>query len=254
MQTSFLTNKVQDAIDLLKEHEPHEGYYGATSGGKDSIVIMELAKRAGVKVEWHCYLTTVDPPELLHYIKKYHPYVIFDKPEINMWKLIVQKRMPPTRVVRYCCEYFKEGGGNGRVVITGVRKKESHKRSKRNAVECFSRKKQHKIIINPIIDWSESDVWDFIRENNLPYCSLYDEGFERLGCIGCPMAGSKKQKKEFARWPYFERLYLKSFEKMIKARIENNLPMEEWKTGQEVMDWWLTPKVVKDDKTLSFFE
>jgi phosphoadenosine phosphosulfate reductase len=252
MQTSFLTNKVQDAIDLLKEHEPDEGYYGATSGGKDSIVVMELAKRAKVKVAWHCHLTTVDPPELLHYIKKYHPYVIFDKPEINMWKLIVQKRMPPTRLVRYCCEYFKENGGNGRVVITGVRKKESHKRSKRNSVECFSRKGHHEIIINPIIYWSESDVWDFIRENNLPYCSLYDEGFKRLGCIGCPMASIKGQKQEFKRWPYMERLYIKAFQNMVDSRIKDGLPTE-WKTGQEVMDWWLSPKVVKDDKTLSLF-
>lgn len=61
MQTSFLTDKVQDAINLLIEQEPDDGYYGATSGGKDSIVIMELAKRAEVKVEWHCHLTTVDP-------------------------------------------------------------------------------------------------------------------------------------------------------------------------------------------------
>lgn len=111
MQQSFLTNKVQDAINLLVENEPPEGYYGATSGGKDSVVIMKLAEMAGVKVDWHCHLTTVDPPELLKFIKENYPEVIFNKPEMTMFQLIVKKRMPPTRLVRYCCEYLKEGGG-----------------------------------------------------------------------------------------------------------------------------------------------
>lgn len=236
MQTSFLTDKVQDAINLLIEQEPNDIYYGATSGGKDSIAIMELAKRAGVKVEWHCHLTTVDPPELLKFIKQHHPEVIFDRPEINMWKLIIKNGVPPTRRMRYCCRYFKENGGNGRTIITGVRKKESRNRSKRNAVECISDRKA--IIVNPIIDWSDADVWEFIIKNHLPYCELYNEGFKRLGCIGCPQGRNKQMKKQFERWPYFERLYLKAFQKMVDVRIQKGLKTT-WKIGQDVMDWWL---------------
>ncbi len=252
MQMSFLGDKVQDAINLLKEHEPdNEPYYGATSGGKDSIVIMELAEMADVKVEWHCSLTTVDPPELLNFIKKYHPEVIFNKPETNMFDLIVKKRMPPTRIARYCCEYFKENGGNGRVIITGIRKKESLKRSKREVIECISSRQS--IIVNPIIYWSNVDVWDFIRENNLPYCSLYDEGFKRLGCVGCPMATPKGQKAQFKRWPYFRRLYIKAFQRMVDKRKEDGLETR-WESGEDVMEWWLTKKTKYDDKTLNLFD
>ena len=94
--------------------------------------------------------------------------------------------------------------------------------------------KQRKTVVNPIIDWTDDDVWEFIRENNLPYCKLYDEGFKRLGCIGCPMGGGKKQKEEFERYPKFKKLYLLAFDRMLKEH-----PRLTWKTAQEVFDWWV---------------
>lgn len=121
-------SKVEQAIERLKAFEPLDGYYLAFSGGKDSVVIKALADMAGVKYDAHYNITTVDPPELVQFIREHHPDVKFDRPKITMWRLIPKKRIPPTRLVRYCCEVLKEGGGTGRFVVTGIRWAESNRR------------------------------------------------------------------------------------------------------------------------------
>ena len=78
--------------------------------------------------------------------------------------------------------------------------------------------KTHTTLINPIIDWTDDEVWEFIREYNIPYCCLYDEGFKRLGCIGCPMGSKEQRLHEFERWPKYKHLYMLAFEKMIANR------------------------------------
>lgn len=93
-------------------------------------------------------------------------------------------------------------------------------------------------ILNPIIDWSDEDIWEFIKENSLEYPALYEEGFKRIGCIGCPLAGTKQQRKEFARWPKYQKAYDRAFEQMLEERRKANLKCE-WSCGQEVMEWWL---------------
>ena len=121
-------DKVQTAIERLQMFEPEEGYYLAFSGGKDSEVIKQLAIESGVKFDAHYNLTTVDPPELVNHIRENHKDVEVHKPEMSMWRLIESKSMPPTRWVRYCCQVLKEGGGDNRFIITGVRWAESNKR------------------------------------------------------------------------------------------------------------------------------
>ncbi len=94
-------NKVEQAIETLKLFEPPEGYYLAFSGGKDSITVKELCNMAGVKYDAHYRITSVDPPELVQYIKKYHPDVSRDFPRYkdgtiaNMWNLIPKMQAPP---------------------------------------------------------------------------------------------------------------------------------------------------------------
>ena len=117
--------KIDHAISLLQEHEPELGYYVAFSGGKDSIVILDLVKRSGVKYDVHYSRTTVDPPEISDYILQYHPDVIWEKPKRSMFQLIEDKGCLPTRIIRYCCEELKEVGGKGRTVVTGIRWAES---------------------------------------------------------------------------------------------------------------------------------
>lgn len=133
---SMLGNKVETAIKWLQQFEPPEGYYLAFSGGKDSITVKKLTDLAGVKYRAVYNVTSVDPPELIQYICKHHPDVEFDKPrdengkQITMWSLIAQKKMPPTRRMRYCCKSLKEAGGNGMLCVTGVRWAESTNRAK----------------------------------------------------------------------------------------------------------------------------
>ena len=260
-ETLFGTvDKVQMAIERLKTFEPPEGYYLAFSGGKDSQCIYHLAEMAGVKFDAHYNITGIDPPELVRFIRKNYPNVERHHPTIHIGALIAKKAMPPTRLVRFCCDFLKERGGEHRRIVTGVRWAESVKRSKRKVVEhCF--KDKSKQYVNPIIDWEDEDVWEFIKANKIKYCSLYDEGFKRLGCIGCPMAGDKRI-AEFNRWPKFKDRYLRAFQRAVDERkrkidlgadhlkYEGKRPM--WKDGQHMFEWWMENNHDNPDQTVMF--
>lgn len=261
-------DKVKIAIDRLQAFEPLEGYYLAFSGGKDSQCIYHLAVEAGVKFDAHYNHTTADPPELIYFIRSNYPDVSIDRPKETMWQLIPRKLMPPTRLARYCCQELKEGGGEGRIVVTGVRWAESVRRKQtRGIAEVLGKSKKTnyillndneqermmfenctkkgKRIVNPIIDWEDEDVWEYIHTRNIEYCKLYDEGFKRLGCIGCPMAGKDGMLHQFERWPKFKQAYMRAFQRMLDTRktkgLENN-----WEKPEDVFNWWVYGQNRKD--------
>ena len=124
------------AIDILKTFSGNEPYQLGYSGGKDSDVILHLAKKSGVPfVAVHNH-TTVDAPETVYYIRKkvQRGEVVVEYPKMSMWQLIVEKGYPPTRNSRYCCAEFKEISGKGKKVVTGVRKSESRSRAENGGI------------------------------------------------------------------------------------------------------------------------
>jgi phosphoadenosine phosphosulfate reductase len=230
---------VADAISIIQSMEPEDGYYLAFSGGKDSVVVKHLMERAGVKFDAHYRVTTVDPPELVHFIRREHPDVEFDHPGTSMWKLIVAHRFPPLRQIRYCCQELKEGGGSGRLVVTGVRKAESVRRANRCITERDRRDKT-KDYLHPIIYWSDADVWQYIRENDVPYCSLYDEGFRRLGCVMCCMSTAKQRKRDMERWPKIAAAYKRAVLKAWDKRVADGKKTHKFVNGEELFNWWIS--------------
>lgn len=305
------SEKEKLAIETLKNFQPKdiftdemEPYYLCYSGGKDSDVILALAKLAGVKFEAVHNLTTVDAPETVRYIKN-NPDVRIDYPDTSMWKLIVKKRMPPTRLVRYCCEELKERGGKNRRKITGVRWAESvNRKNNQGKINIAKSKKLLKwieeagldldysvnknggvvlnddndesravvdhcyrtrsVMVNPIIDWSDEDVWEFLCHYGIEVNPLYEAekigntyhpcGKQRVGCIGCPMQGGKGMKAEFIRYPKYRDNYLRAFDRMQKQRKADGLPpfandVYGDMTAKEIMMWW----VGDDPRQLSLF-
>lgn len=233
-----LTIKIRTAIQRIKEHEPEGGYYLAFSGGKDSTVIYDLAVKSGVKFDAHFHMTTVDPDEVRFFIRDNYPSVAWERPRRSMFQLIEKYHIPPTRIIRYCCRELKEFGGVGRVILTGVRWEESVKRSKRGIFEQ-SHVKKSTWFLNPIIDWSSSDVWDYINRNGLKHCSLYDEGKTRIGCIMCPMQGTKGMLQDKERFPKYYRAYLRAIDRMLKTAKKSGHVWKHGVTPEQVMYWWI---------------
>lgn len=275
-------DKVQTAIDRLRAFEPPDGYYLAFSGGKDSQCIYHLAEMAGVKFDAHYRITSVDPPELVRFIKTQYPNVSMDYPRdkdgkvITMWNLIPRKLMPPTRLVRYCCSELKETGGKGRITVTGVRWDESENRKKnqglvliksktasrvadgnganysenikngiilnmdndaerRTVEQCF---RTRKTLVNPIIDWLEEDVWEFLNDvAKVPHCVLYDQGYKRLGCIGCPLSANVEIELEM--YPKYKAAYMRAFSRVVDRRIMLGKEKTFHGRAESVMDFFI---------------
>lgn len=291
----------QKSIDILQKAEKlalqysDKGFYLAFSGGKDSQCLYHIAKLAGVKFEAHYACTGIDHPELVRFIKRNYPDVIFELPKISFWKLVIERRMLPTKQFRYCCEVLKETKGEGTLTLTGVRRAESAKRSKRNIYEVSNhkftsdsketfdewRKEQiaqitkntnqdqfaeqgeteircvngkDKIIINPIIEWSDKDVWEFLNDVvKVEHCELYDKGYYRLGCLFCPMASIKEQRKMERDYPKYKAQYLRTIRRLRQYRNDNDLPdYYQNMTDEDVFQWWLSKKNLKQWKAENF--
>lgn len=200
---------------------------------------------------------------------------------VTMWKLIETHGLP-TRILRFCCNKLKEQTNQGRLLVTGVRKAESVNRkrdgglvkimgkpktteklaqeigveyskpredglilnddndeSRRMVEQCY---RTRKTLVNPILEWTDEDVWEFLHHYGCEGNPLYKCGYSRVGCIGCPMAGRKKRTEELDRYPKYEQAYLHAIGRMLERRMAQGkeLPLA-WGDGrpETVMKWWL---------------
>ncbi len=174
--------KEKRAIEYLRAFEPeNEPYYLCYSGGKDSDCIRILADIAGVRHDIEHNLTTVDAPETVRYIKSI-PNVNINYPEKTMWQLIVDKKMPPTRTMRYCCEKLKENGGKGRVKVTGVRKEESKSREENGGfIKILGKEKTiQKMAVESNLDFYLSKKGGLILNNDNAESRRIEDYYEYL--------------------------------------------------------------------------
>ena len=246
---------LQKAEKIALSYDPDHGYYLAFSGGKDSQCLYHIAQLAGVRFQAHMNLTSVDPPEVIRFVKTQYPDVQLIKPQRSIYQTAVARQILPTMNVRWCCQEYKENAGAGKVTLIGIRHQESSQRAQRNEVEISNRKfsgnldgldeyrqeqkakrarrkskeqgvnitnsdeeqtlgcihGKESLLISPIIYWKEKDVWEFLNNVvKVPHCSLYDEGWHRIGCILCPMSSARQKQKDIQRWPHVKRNWIKA--------------------------------------------
>ena len=265
-----LDEKIEYSINLLRKSEemalrmdPENGFYLAFSGGKDSQALYHLAVQGGVKFKAHMNLTSVDPPEVIRFVKKNYPDVELIKPRMSIYEMAKKKGCLPTRLVRWCCEEFKEMSGAGKVTLIGIRKSESTNRKKRNEIEMGNRKfsgtfdqwSEHqekmvtcvggkdKILVSPILYWTEKDVWDYLKRMHIPYCELYDKGYKRIGCIMCPMSNYKQNVREMKDFPHVGKNWRKTIEWLIENKWKDKPLLQD---PDMALKWWISKKSFKE--------
>lgn len=267
-----MRKKIEYSIDLLRKSEkmalrldPENGFYLAFSGGKDSQALYHIAVMGGVKFKAHMNLTSVDPPEVIRFVKQQYPDVELIKPKMSIYDMALKKHILPTRILRWCCAEFKEMSGAGKVTLIGIRKAESARRNKREEIstqikgkrteETFDQWSEHeekmvtcvggkdKILVSPIIHWTEQDVWEFLNYVvKVPHCELYDEGYTRIGCICCPMSQKRQKLREIRQYPHVKRRWIQTIQKLIdEGYINHNFQDPEFG-----FYWWISGKSFKE--------
>lgn len=231
MITKDLQKKIDRAIRLLQGIQ--NGYDGeieiAYSGGKDSDVILQLAKEAGIKYRALYKNTTIDPPGTLGHVKGMGVEIL--RAKTSFFQLVAQKGFP-SRFSRFCCEKLKEYKVLDKSVI-GVRKAESRAREERynEPTECryygAKTEKNHVELIYPILEWTDEDVRDFIIDRKLKLAPIYYNSggqidvSKRLGCMCCPLASRRKRIIEFQKYPKIAKAYLRAGQQFRETHPES---------------------------------
>lgn len=259
---------MQKAEKLALRYDADDGFYLAFSGGKDSQALYHCAVLGGVKFKAHMNFTSVDPPQVIRFVRRHYPDVVTHAPTKSIYQLAVDRGILPSMRIRWCCADLKESAGAGKVTLIGIRKWESARRAQRHEVEVsnrqfsgsleefsvwqeqkikekeekllrkmkregkkvnedyFSADKENEvrcingkdsILISPIFEWTEQDVWYFLNEVvKVQHCELYDQGYKRIGCILCPMSSYRQKVKEMKDFPHVKRNWLKTI-KLIRG-------------------------------------
>ena len=177
MLNEQLQKKVKQSIKLLQSvQKRYDGEIEiAYSGGKDSDVILQLAKESDIKYRAIYKNTTIDPPGTLGHVREMGVEIL--RAKTSFFHLVAQKGFP-SRFTRFCCKELKEYKVLNKSII-GVRKVESRKRSERydEPTECryYGAKKEENHVeqIYPILEWTDEDVRDFIIDRKLKLAPIY---------------------------------------------------------------------------------
>lgn len=269
-----LSRLIDSSINLIKKAEnlalhlsPEHGFWVAFSGGKDSQVMYELVKMAGVRHTAIYNVTTNDPADNVRFIKKYYPEVQMLVPKESLLQMISHKGLP-SMFRRYCCERLKERTGAGHVVVTGVRREESLKRAayaefskmqsdipadKRKSYNLDSMEERNfecvkgkdKFLVHPILEWKETDIWAFLRLFNIPINPCYDL-HRRVGCVICPFALKGQITTYLKSHPKLRTALLHS----IQAYIDRSPDTAPFPDAEVMFEWWLSKKSISEFKAL----
>jgi phosphoadenosine phosphosulfate reductase len=240
---------LEESIEVIRANVPADGrpYYGLFSGGKDSVALKEVTRMAGVPVEWHYNVTTFDPPELVRWIRREHTDVKWLRPRHGPFFIrAAEVKGFPTRRMLWCCDEYKERRPpKNTKMLMGIRAEESAIRARSWDLVMFH-KRTNRPAVNPLFRWDAEYLWDFIKGNGVAYSSLYDDGFHRLGCIGCPRGSAKNKAREFERWPRYEakwkRVFRRTWDRRHGTYQKNG---RRWFADafftrwEDVWDWWV---------------
>lgn len=245
-------NKTDAAIAILKDNEPPEGYYFADSGGKDSCVTRDILIKSGVKFDAHYNVSPIDPPQIYDFLKEHHPDTQWEYNARGWWRMVETKGLP-MRKARWCCKVIKEAGGSGRMVVVGNRGDESRNRKKQPYINA-DYNDNTKLLVRPILLFSDEDVWEYIRLHSIDYCYLYDEGakrkgygegyFKRLGCVLCPFSRNIAREEEY--FPKVVENWKRVCQRLVDAtkvqgyKTKTGKPVKnKFETGEEMYKWWV---------------
>ena len=222
-----LQKKVDRAIRLLQSIPTDKGDIEISySGGKDSDVILELAKMAGIPYRAIYKNTTIDPAGTIAHAMKNGVEVI--RPKESFFRL-VSKFGFPNRYYRFCCSALKEYKVCD-IAIQGIRRSESRKRAEiykePEICRVYSAKEKAKVYL-PILEWSDEDVSEFIKERNIKCHPLYYRGGQfdvtkRLGCMGCPLQSRKKRIQVFKDNPKYLKAWIMAGQKRYTSEAYQN--------------------------------
>ena len=248
--------KLGVAIERLRTFCNNKRVLCAFSGGKDSQACLHLCEAAGLDFEARYSITRFEPPELIAFIRQHYPRVVFRRAYRQSLVDEIAYRGLPNRWFRWCCKAKHDPTPGFDITVVGVRAAESPRRAAN--WRTFGRKRDGTFYVCPIFDWTEADVWEYLNGLNVPHCSLYDEGYGRIGCVCCPLVPSR-MRRDAARWPktaaMLFRGHCKNWDKAVAAGGKTMrgkfYRMLEWGTPRAAFEHWLdTGMTIKAQKQM----
>lgn len=251
---------VKKIYDVYKRRQKSlDCFHVAFSGGKDSIVLLELVKKALPRSSFMVVFgdTKMEFPDTYELVDKveakckeeginFYRAASHFEPE-KSWRLFG----PPSRVLRWCCTVHKAApqtlkirevlGKNDFVGMdfVGVRAHESATRATYEE-ENYGKKQKGQYSHNPILEWTSAEIWLYIFFHDLPINNTYKKGNSRAGCLFCPMGGGKSDCFRYLCYPNEIKKYTNLIKETVADKnIETYITNGGWiqrKNGRDLIE------------------